>query len=176
MAGVERIPKDMPTLTPSLVLRDAARAIEFYVRALGAREDSRMMSPDGRSVWHAQLRIGSSTLFLSDEMPGMTRAAPTADSPAPTTMWLYVEDCDAAFRRAVDAGAKPTYPPEDMFWGDRCAGVCDPFGYVWSFATHVRDMTEDEIRRAGEEFARSMASSQPSQPRYAEGAPSQPGV
>lgn len=174
MAGVERVPKDMPTLTPNLVFRDAARAIEFYKRALGAREDARMMSPDGRSVWHAQLRIGSSTIFVNDEMPGMTRPAPTADAPAAVTMWLYTEDCDAAFQRAVDAGATPTYPPEDMFWGDRCAGVADPYGYVWSFATHVRDLTEDEVRRAGEEFARSFAASRPSS--QVEAAPSQPGV
>ncbi len=170
MAGVNPVPQDMPTLTPNLVVRDAARAIEFYVRALGAREDARMMSPDGKYVWHAQLRIGSSTFFVNDEMPGMTQAAPNAQSPVPVTMWLYVPDCDGAFRRAVDAGAKPTMPPADMFWGDRCAGVADPFGYVWSFATHVKDLTVEEMRRAGEEFARNMAS------RPASGAPSQPGV
>jgi uncharacterized glyoxalase superfamily protein PhnB len=171
MAGVNPIPKDMPTLTPNLVVRGAARAIEFYKRALGAREETRMMSPDGKSVWHAQLRIGQSTVFVNDEMPGMGSPAPTAESPVPVTMWLYVGDCDAAFRRAVDAGAKPTMPPADMFWGDRCSGVADPFGYVWSFATHVRDLTEEEMRRAGEEFARSMASKPP-----AGAAPSQPGV
>ncbi len=115
-----------------------------------------MPSPDGKSIWHAEMRIGDSTFFLNDEMPGTGREAPTIESPVPVTMWLYVPDCDKAFRRAVDAGAKSTMEPADMFWGDRCAGVADPFGYVWSFATHQKDMTEEEMRRAGEEFARSM--------------------
>jgi uncharacterized glyoxalase superfamily protein PhnB len=146
----------MHTLTPNLVMRDCAKAIEFYKRALGAQEVARMPAPDGKSIWHAELRIGDSIIFMNDEMPGMGRAAPTADAPVPVTMWLYVPDCDAAFRRAVDAGAKSTMEPADMFWGDRCAGVADPFGYVWSFATHQKDMTDAELRRAGEEFARSM--------------------
>lgn len=89
-------------------------------------------------------------------MPGMGRSAPTADAPAPVTLWLYVPDCDAAFRRAVNAGAKPTMPPADMFWGDRVAAVADPYGYLWSFATRQKALTADEMRRAGEEFARSM--------------------
>jgi len=179
MAGVDPIPKDMPTLTPNLVVRDAARAIDFYRRALGAREDARMMSPDGRTVWHAQLRIGGSTLFVNDEIPGMTKPAPTPEAPVPVTLWLYVEDCDAAFQRAVDAGAKPTMPPADMFWGDRCSAVVDPFGYAWSFSTHVRDMTDDEVRRAGEEFVRAWESSRPGEMTTVSGgdrAPSQPGV
>lgn len=156
MAGVNPIPQGMHTLTPNLVMRDCAKAIEFYKRALGAQEVARMPAPDGKSIWHAELRIGDSIIFMNDEMPGMGRAAPTADAPVPVTMWLYVPDCDAAFRRAVDAGAKSTMEPADMFWGDRCAGVADPFGYVWSFATHQKDMTDAELRRAGEEFARSM--------------------
>ncbi len=156
MAGVKPIPQGMHTVTPSLVIRDCAKAIEFYKRALGAQEISRMAAPDGKSIWHAELRIGDSVVFLSDEMLGMSRPAPTPDAPVPVTMWLYVTDCDAAFRRATDAGAKATMPPADMFWGDRCAGVADPFGYAWSFATHQKDLTEEEMRRAGEEFARSM--------------------
>ncbi len=156
MAGVNPIPQGRHTITPNLVFRDCAKAIEFYKRALGAQELSRMPAPDGKSIWHAEMRIGDSTIFLNDEMPGMGRAAPTPESPVPVTMWLYVPDCDLAFRRAVDAGAKSTMEPADMFWGDRCAGVADPFGYVWSFATHQKDMTEEEMRRAGEEFARSM--------------------
>jgi uncharacterized glyoxalase superfamily protein PhnB len=93
---------------------------------------------------------------MNDEMPGMGQAAPTADRPVPVTMWLYVPDCDAAFNRAVKAGARETMAPADMFWGDRCSGVADPFGYLWSFATHQKDMTEQEMKRAGEEFARKM--------------------
>lgn len=156
MAGVNPIPKGMHTVTPNLVIRDCAKAIEFYTRALGAQEVSRFPAPDGKSVWHAELRIGDSIVFMNDEMPGMGRSAPTADAPVPVTMWLYVPDCDAAFRRAVDAGAKPTMQPDDMFWGDRVASIADPYGYLWSFATHQKDLTVEEMRRAGEEFARSM--------------------
>jgi uncharacterized glyoxalase superfamily protein PhnB len=146
----------MNTLTPNLVLRDCAKAMEFYKRALGAKEVSRMMAPDGKSVWHAELRIGDSTFFVNDEMPGMSQHAPTADAPVPVTMWLYVKDCDAAYEQAVGSGAKSTMEPADMFWGDRCASVADPFGYLWSFATRQKELTDEEVRRAGEEFARSM--------------------
>ena len=86
-------------------------------------------------------------------------------------MWLYVPDADAAFKRAVDAGAKATMPPADMFWGDRCAGVADPYGYLWSFATHQKDLTEEEMRRAGEEFARSMGAGGAGANPYPAGAP-----
>ena len=161
MAGVNPIPKGMHTVTPNLVLRDCAKAIEFYKRAFGAQEVSRFPAPDGKSIWHAELRIGDSTLFLNDEMPGMSRAAPTASSPVPVTMWLYVPDADRAYRQAVDAGAKSTMEPADMFWGDRCAAVADPYGYTWSFATHQKDMSEEEMRRAGEEFARRMQAQHP---------------
>jgi uncharacterized glyoxalase superfamily protein PhnB len=154
MAAVNPIPKGMHTLTPNLVLRDCAKAIEFYKGALGAQEVSRMQAPDGKGIWHAALRIGDSTVFMNDEMPGMGRAAPTPENPVPVTMWLYVKDCDAAFRRAMQAGARETMKPADMFWGDRCAGVADPYGYLWSFATHQKDLTDEEMRRAGEEFAR----------------------
>jgi PhnB protein len=156
MAGVNPIPHGMHTVTPNLVIRDCAKAMEFYKRALGAEEVSRFPAPDGKSIWHAELRIGDSIVFMNDEMPGMGRLAPTPESPVPVTMWLYVPDCDAAFRRATQAGAKETMKPADMFWGDRCAGVADPYGYLWSFATHQKDLTDEEMRRAGEEFARSM--------------------
>ena len=156
MAGVNPIPKGMHTVTPNLVLRDCAKAIEFYKKAFGAQELSRFPAPDGKSIWHAELRIGDSPIFLNDEMPGMGRAAPTAENPVPVTMWLYVKDADRAYKQAVDAGAKSTMEPADMFWGDRCAGVADPYGYTWSFATHQKDLTREEMKRAGEEFARSM--------------------
>ena len=146
----------MHTLTPNLVVHDCARAIEFYQRALGAQEVSRMPAPDGKSIWHAELRVGDSIFFLNDAMPGMGAPPPSAEAPVPVTMWLYVNDCDAAFRRAVEAGARPTMEPADMFWGDRCSAVADPYGYTWSFATHQKDMTVEEMRRAGEEFARTM--------------------
>jgi uncharacterized glyoxalase superfamily protein PhnB len=154
MANANPVPEGRHTLTPNLVLRDCAKAIEFYKKALGAIEVSRMPAPDGKSIWHAELRVGDSVFYLNDEMPGMSRPAPDASNPAPVTMWLYVKDCDAAHRRAVEAGARSLMEPADMFWGDRCGGVMDPYGYGWSFATHVKDMTQDEMRRAGAEFAR----------------------
>jgi uncharacterized glyoxalase superfamily protein PhnB len=146
----------MHTVTPNLVLRDCAKAIDFYKKALGAQEVSRMTAPDGKSIWHAELRIGDSVVFLQDEMPGMSRPPPTTAEPSPVTLWLYVQDADRAYKQAVDAGAKSLMEPADMFWGDRCGGVADPFGYTWSFATHKKDMTVDEMKRAGEEFARQM--------------------
>ena len=161
MASVNPIPRGMHTVTPNLTVRDCAKAIDFYKRALGAQEVARMNAPDGKSVWHAELKIGDSIVFMNDEMPGMGRPAPQAANPVPVTMWLYVEDCDAAFDRAVKAGAKPMEPPTDMFWGDRCAGVADPYGYLWSFATHQKDLTEEGMRRAGAEFARQMSQQQP---------------
>jgi PhnB protein len=158
MANVNPIPEGTHTVTPSLVLRECARAIDFYKRALGATEIARFPAPDGRSVWHAHLKVGDSPLFMNDEMPGSPLHAPSSDNPSPAVMWLYVKDCDAAYRRAVEAGAKSMMAPADMFWGDRMAGVADPFGYSWTFATHVKDMTPEEMKRAGEEFARKMQS------------------
>jgi PhnB protein len=154
VAGVNPFRPELHTLTLNLVFRDCATAIAFYARAFGAVETSRVPSPDGARIWHAELRIGDSTFFVNDEMPGMGLPAPTPASPAPVTMWLAAPDCDAAFQRAVAAGAKPTMPPADMFWGDRCAEVADPFGYAWSFATHTRDLTPEEIRKGAEEAAR----------------------
>jgi uncharacterized glyoxalase superfamily protein PhnB len=161
MATAKPNPRGLHTLTPNLTLRDCAKAIDFYKRALGAQEVSRFMSPDGKAVWHAELKIGDSFVFMNDEMPGMGRPAPTADNPVPVTMWLYVPDCDAAFAKAVKAGSKEMAKPQDMFWGDRCAGVIDPYGYIWSFAEHQKDMTDEEMRRAGEAFARQQQGQQP---------------
>jgi PhnB protein len=166
MANVNPIPAGMHTLTPNLVVRDCAKAIDFYKRAFGAEEKARMMAPDGKSVWHAELRIGDSIFFLNDEMPGMGARAPTAEAPVAVSMWLYVPDCDEAHRRAVEAGGRSTMPPADMFWGDRVAAVADGFGYQWSFATHQKDLSVEEMRRGGEGFARQM------QQRQQGGAPS----
>ncbi len=160
MARVNPIPEGMHTVTPSLVVRDCAKAIEFYKKAFGATEVSRFQAPDGKSIWHAELRIGDSAVYMQDEMPGMSPTPPDTAHRASVTMWLYVKDCDAAYRQAIDAGAKSAMEPADMFWGDRCAGVVDPYGYGWSFATHQKDMTREEMRRAGEQFARQQQSQQ----------------
>jgi uncharacterized glyoxalase superfamily protein PhnB len=154
---VKPIPEGMHTMTPSLVIAGCAKAIDFYKRAFGAEELDRFPAPDGKAIWHASLKIGDSVVFMADEMPGMSAPAPGPGRPSPVRMWLYVPDCDAAFKRAVDGGAKAKRPPEDMFWGDRTGAVADPFGYEWEFATRVKTMTKEEMRRAGEEFARKMA-------------------
>ncbi|HEX8909592.1 MAG TPA: VOC family protein [Anaeromyxobacteraceae bacterium] len=157
MANPDPIPKGMHTVTPNLTIQGCAEALDFYKRALGADEVMRMPSPDGKIIWHAELRIGDSIIFANDEMPGGPARAPSASQASPVGMWLYVPDCDAAFRRAVEAGARPMMPPADMFWGDRVGMVLDPYGYGWNFATHVKDLTNDEMRRGAEEFARQMA-------------------
>jgi len=157
---VKPIPAGMRTVMPSMTIAGCGKAIDFCKRALGAEELDRFMAPDGKSVWHAALKIGDSVLFMSDEMQGMTAPAPGPGRPSPVRLWLYVKDCDEAYKRALDAGAKAKVPPEDMFWGDRCGMVSDPFGYEWTIATRVKDMTKEEMQRAGEEFARKMAANQ----------------
>ncbi|HVP67119.1 MAG TPA: VOC family protein [Anaeromyxobacteraceae bacterium] len=154
MAQPSPVPPGAHTVTPSLALGDCARALEFYRLALGAEEVVRMPTPDGRKVWHAEIRIGDSIVYLGDEQPGMRTRAPSPDRPSPVGFWLYVVDCEAAYRRAVQAGALSAMPPTDMFWGDRTATVHDPFGYTWTFATHVKDLSPEEVERAGREFAR----------------------
>lgn len=153
-------PGALSTLTPSLTVRGCAEAIAFYERALGAQLVSRFDAPDGRSVWHAHLRVGDSNLFLGDEMPAAGYPSPSSEKPAPGAIWVSSPDCDGAYRRAVDAGARSISAPADMFWGDRVASVVDPFGYRWSFAQHVKDLSLEEMRRAGEEFAARMAAGQ----------------
>lgn len=148
MGQSKPIPKGMHTVTPSLVLRDCAGAIQFYERAFGARELMRMPSPDGQRIWHAELKIGDSIVYLADEQPGAAARAPSPTQPAPMSIQLYVSDCDAVFARAVKAGAHATMALEDMFWGDRMGTVADPFGYQWSISTHVRDVPQREMERA----------------------------
>jgi uncharacterized glyoxalase superfamily protein PhnB len=153
---VKPVPKALHAVTPALTIRSCGKAIEFYKRGLGAELLMLAPAPDGNSVWHAAVRIGNSVVFMNDEMPGMTGQPPSPATPAPVGFWLYGADCDAAFKQAVAAGATVKMPPADMFWGDRTATVVDPFGYMWTFATHVKDMTEAEMQRAGEEFAKAM--------------------
>jgi uncharacterized glyoxalase superfamily protein PhnB len=158
-AAARGAPAGMHTVTPQLTLRESARAIDFYKQAFGAQELMRMPTPDGRGVWHAELRIGDSVIFISDEMPQGPTAAPSATHKATGVIQLYVPDCDAVFQSAVQAGARVSMPLADMFWGDRYGTVVDPFGQVWGIATHVKDLSPEEMRRGAEEFAARMRSS-----------------
>jgi PhnB protein len=156
-------PSGMHTVTAQLTLREAARAIDFYKQAFGAQELMRMPSPDGRGIWHAEIKIGDSVMFISDEMPGSPTAAPSPTHKATAVVQLYVADCDAVFQSAVQAGARVNMPVADMFWGDRWGSVTDPFGQVWGVATHLKEPTPEEIRRGAEEFAAKMRSAGPPQ-------------
>ena len=148
---VNPIPQGYHTVTPSLVVREGAKALEFYQRAFGAEEKARMLGPDG-GIMHAEFRIGDSTIMLNDEMPEMGARSPQAYGGTPVKFYVYVENVDAAWKRAVDAGAKPIMPLQDMFWGDRTGCLEDPFGHSWNLAQHVADPTPEEMRKGQEEF------------------------
>jgi len=137
----------MRTVTPHLTCGGAADAIEFYKRAFGAVELTRLPGPGGKLL-HAMIRIGDSNVMLVDEFPAHGSFGPKAMKGSPVTLHLYVDDVDAVFRRAVDAGAKVTMPVADMFWGDRYGRLEDPFGHQWSVATHVRDVKPEEMQEA----------------------------
>ena len=137
------VPEGTHTLTPHLVVNDATKAIKFYEKALGASELYRMPGPGGK-VGHAELQLGDSRFYIADEWPGGALAAPKAAS---VGLHVYVADCDALFQRALAAGAKVVMPLTDMFWGDRFGQVRDPFGHVWSIATHKEDLSPEEMGR-----------------------------
>ena len=154
MAKVNPIPPGHTTVTPSMTLNDANKAIEFYKRAFGAIEQGRFEGPDGK-IMHAEIVIGNSPVMLNDEVMGCRSAVSTGGSPV--AFYLYFENADAAQKKAIAAGAKEIMPVTDMFWGDRMGLIEDPFGYKWNIATRVKEMTPEEIRKAGEEFMKQMA-------------------
>jgi uncharacterized glyoxalase superfamily protein PhnB len=145
--SVKPIPEGMHTVTPHLICAGAAEAIEFYKKAFGASETSRLPGPNGK-LMHASIRIGDSTVMLVDEMREWGALGPKALNGSPVTIHLYVDDVDAFTARAVAAGAKTTMPVQDMFWGDRYGQLEDPFGHRWSVATHVRDVSAAEMQQA----------------------------
>jgi len=138
------VPDGHYTVTPVLTLDRAADAIDWYKKALGAEEVSRSLAPDGK-IAHAEIRIGNSPIMLHDAMMGGKGPLELGGSPA--SLWIYIENCDALFNRAVAAGAQVTMPMGDQFWGDRCGMLTDPHGYSWSIATHKEDVSDDEIAR-----------------------------
>ncbi len=146
------IPEGYHTLTPYLVVKDGARAIDFYKRAFGAQERFRMPGPDGR-IGHAELQIGDSIVMLADEAPEHGAYSPDSLKGTPVTFVFYVNDVDSAYKRAVDAGARVHEPLENKFYGDRMGSVTDPFGHTWHLATHIEDVSPEEMQRRGAELA-----------------------
>ena len=155
------MPKDYHTVTPALVVRDAATAIEFYKNAFGAQEQVRMRGPDGAKVMHAELKIGDSIIFLCDEFPDMACRSPVSLGGMTAMFHLYVPDVDAAFQRAINAGAQVKMPVADMFWGDRYGKVLDPFGHEWGLATRQEEVSPEEMRKRAETFFASMSHAKP---------------
>ena len=145
MSSVKPIPDDMHTLTPHLVCAGAAAAIDFYVKAFNAVELVRLPGPNGK-LMHAMVKIGDSPLMLFDEAPEWGSRSPQTLKGTPVILHMYVKDVDAAMAQAVAAGATVTMPATDMFWGDRYGQITDPFGHQWSLATHIRDVSPEEMQ------------------------------
>ena len=146
--GVKPIPEGYHTLTAYLAVDDAAAAIEFYKEAFGATERGRMDAPGGK-IGHAELQIGDSVFMLSDPFPQSSVKSPKEAGTTTSSIFVYSEDVDAAIQRAVDAGATVEQEPTDMFWGDRFGSVADPFGHRWAIATHIEDVSPEEMAERG---------------------------
>jgi uncharacterized glyoxalase superfamily protein PhnB len=144
-------PAGYHSVTPAIIVRDAAQAIEFYKRAFGAEELSRMAGPDG-AIIHAEIRIGDSVIMLGEENPQWGTLSPLSTKGNPGSLHLYVDDADAAFARAVRAGATSRYPLEDAFWGDRYGKVTDPFGHEWGLATRLKELSPEQMQQAAAEW------------------------
>jgi PhnB protein len=143
---VKPIPDGYHAVTPYLIVQGGAAAIDFYARAFGASERMRMGGPEGK-IGHAEIEIGDSVIMLADEFPDMGFRSPASIGGTPVSIMLYVEDVDAVFRRAVEAGATELRPVKDQFYGDRSGTLQDPFGHVWTVGTHVEDLSMEEIER-----------------------------
>lgn len=144
--AVKAIPDGYYSLTPYLVCKDAAKAIDFYAKAFGAQEVVRMPGPGGR-IMHAEVKIGNSMLMLSDENPDRGAVAPSAGGGRSASLMFYTEDVDGVFKRAIDLGATSIETPTDMFWGDRMGNLKDPFGHQWAIATHKEDVSPEEMQK-----------------------------
>jgi PhnB protein len=147
----QAIPKGYHTVTPNIVVDGAAKAIDFYKKALGAEEIMRFPGPDGK-IMHAEIRIGDSVIMLVDQMPDQGGRGPKLIGGTPVSFFIYGENVDAAWKRAVDAGAKPVMPLDDQFWGDRTGLLEDPFGHHWWLAQHIEDLTPEELQKRSEAF------------------------
>lgn len=151
MSKIKKIPDGYHAVTPSLIVNDGIKAIDYYKKVFDAKDKGIMMTPDGKSVAHAELEIGDSKIMLSDEFPEMNCLSPASIGGSPISLYLYVEDVDKTFNLAVSEGASVLYPVADQFWGDRHGSIKDPFGHIWSISTHVKDIAEEEIKKAAAE-------------------------
>jgi len=143
---VQPIPDGYHSLQPYLMIDGAKNAIEFYRKAFGAKQSLCMKNQDGR-IGHAEIQIGDSILMMADQSAESKAFAPAHYGGSPVTLLLYTVDCDATYNRAIDAGAKSVREPADQFYGDRMAGVEDPFGYTWYIATHIKDVSKEELEK-----------------------------
>lgn len=154
--AVQPIPAGYHTVTPYLCLRDTAKALDFYGKAFGAEELFRMAGPGG-GVMHAEMKIGDSMIMLGDECPQRGVLGPQSRGGTTVSLMLYVTEVDAAFNRAVAAGCTVKMPPTNMFWGDRFCKVADPFGHEWAIATHIEDLSPEEVEKRGKEAMKEWA-------------------
>ncbi len=145
--AVSPVPEGFRTITPHLIIKDAAKAIDFYKKAFGAEEVMCMRGPGGNGIMHAEIKIGDSYLMIADEFPDFGCLGPKSIGGTPVTVHLYVKDADAVYNQAVKAGATATMPLTDMFWGDRYGKLADPFGHHWSVATHKEDVSPEECAK-----------------------------
>lgn len=157
MSPVKAIPAGYHSVTASLTCKDAPRAIAFYKNVFGGQELMRSTTPDGTKITHAEIKIGDSIIFVNDELGPQTDGAPGTPK---ISLFLYVEDADTTFNLAVEAGSEVKMPLENQFWGDRFGSITDPFGHSWGIATHVEDLTPEEIgKRAAAFFAKAAGKS-----------------
>ncbi len=151
------IPDGHDALIPCAIVRDAAKAIEFYKDVFGATEMMRMPYPDSPKIAHAEIKIRDHVLMLGDENPQMGAVAPQPGATQPSSVFVYVDSVDATFNKAVAKGAKSMMPPTDMFWGDRYGKFVDPFGHVWAVATHKKDLSPEEMAKGAAEWGKQQA-------------------
>ena len=155
--NVNMIPDGYHSINAYLVVRNAAKAIDFYKKAFSAEERFRMHGPDDKTIIHAELKIGDSVFMLTEESSEMKTLSPESIGGSPVSMYVYVNDVDAVFNQAVSEGAIVLNPVRDQFYGDRSGYLRDPFGHLWSIATHKKDLSPDELRKAGEAFFEEMS-------------------
>jgi PhnB protein len=154
---VKAIPEGYHSVTPTLTLKNSLSGIEFYKKAFGAKELMVFPSPDGRGTMHATMQIGDSIVMMGDEMPGQGCKSAESLGCSPVSLYLYVPNVDVIFKQAVAAGATTVMPVMDMFWGDRCGTLKDPFGYAWMIATHNRDLSTEQVREGARDFCEKAA-------------------